>query len=277
MLGEISLAQWRCIAELIDNSIDGFLHAHRSGSPVEHPEVHISIPTSESPGSRVTIRDNGPGMPPATLERAVRAGWSGNSPIGNLGMFGMGFNIATARLGNVTTVWTTTEVDTEWHGLRIDFNELQTQKHFRTPHLTRPKADKSEHGTEITIEGLKPEQLAWLAKTANSSRVKKDLSQAYSAMLRQNGRPIAFSLMVNGKKVTAKDYCIWDETRHIETSNYGTVSAVMTIDTKLPSRPYLHGSLHRRRIVLEQDIDIVGSGVRQASRPGTGTQPPAIT
>mgnify|MGYP001209095842 CR=1 FL=1 len=32
MLGEINLHQWRCLAELIDNSIDGFLHAARSGS-----------------------------------------------------------------------------------------------------------------------------------------------------------------------------------------------------------------------------------------------------
>ena len=47
-------------------------------------------------------RDNGPGM---TLERmvdAARAGYSHNSPVDNLGLFGMGFNIATARLGRTT-------------------------------------------------------------------------------------------------------------------------------------------------------------------------------
>ena len=39
MLGEINLHQWRCLAELIDNSIDGFLHAARAGSPVDAPEI----------------------------------------------------------------------------------------------------------------------------------------------------------------------------------------------------------------------------------------------
>lgn len=238
MLGEITLAPWRCLAELIDNSVDGFLNAQRLGTPIQRPEVIISVPTSESSGARVTIRDNGPGMQPATLERAVRAGWSGNSPISNLGMFGMGFNIATARLGTVTTAWTASEGDTEWHGLRIDFNELQRQKHFKTPHLTRPKADWAEHGTEIIIEKLKPEQLAWLAKTANQSRLRRELSQAYSSMLRENGRPVSFELVLNGRKVAPKDHCTWGEARQVETSRHGAVSAIMTIDRRLPSRPF---------------------------------------
>ncbi len=29
MLGEINLAQWRCLAEFVDNSIDGFMSAER--------------------------------------------------------------------------------------------------------------------------------------------------------------------------------------------------------------------------------------------------------
>src|SRR5262245_26086412 len=128
MLGEINLAQWRCIAELVDNSIDGFLAAMRSGSPTSAPAVTVNVPTSDTPNARVTIRDNGPGMAPDVLEKAVRAGWTGNSPIGNLGMFGMGFNIATARLGAVTTVWTTVANSPEWHGLRIDFEELVRQR-----------------------------------------------------------------------------------------------------------------------------------------------------
>jgi hypothetical protein len=32
-------------------------------------------------------------MTPDTLERAVRAGWSRNNPIDNLGLFGMGFKL----------------------------------------------------------------------------------------------------------------------------------------------------------------------------------------
>src|ERR1700731_4229748 len=152
MLGEINLAQWRCLAEFIDNSVDAFLEAKNSGKAVPNPEIHISVPTSDSPGGRVVARDNGTGMDAATLQKAVRAGWTGRDPMNNLGMFGMGFNIATARLGIVTQVWTTREGDNEWCGLEIDFDSLIRQRHFRTPKLTRPKSEPHEHGTEIIIE-----------------------------------------------------------------------------------------------------------------------------
>src|ERR1041384_1358888 len=95
MLGEINLAQWRCIAELVDNSIDAILTASRSGTAVQNPEVHVSLPTTDAAGAKITVRDNGLGMDATTLENAVRAGWTGNDPVNNLGMFGMGFNIAT--------------------------------------------------------------------------------------------------------------------------------------------------------------------------------------
>ena len=130
MLGEINLEQWRCLAELIDNAVDGFLSADQQGIELPNPEVHVAIPTSDSESAKVTVRDNGPGMSPETLETAVRAGWSGNTPIGSLGMFGMGFNIATARLGTITTVWTTRIEDKEWHGLLIDFDALTTTTTF---------------------------------------------------------------------------------------------------------------------------------------------------
>ena len=107
MLGEIVLPQWRCLAELADNSVDSFIEALRAGTPIQNPLISISIPTDSLPGSRLTVRDNGPGMDVQTLELAARAGWTSHDPINNLGLFGMGFNIATARLGLRTTIWTT--------------------------------------------------------------------------------------------------------------------------------------------------------------------------
>lgn len=97
MLGEINLEQWRCLGELIDNSVDGFLHALRAGQSID-AEIYVDLPTADKPDAVVKIRDNGPGMTPDVLQKAVSAGWSGNNPIDNLGLFGMGFNIATARL-----------------------------------------------------------------------------------------------------------------------------------------------------------------------------------
>ena len=238
MLGEINLIQWRCLAELIDNAVDGFLLANRQQKTVSNPEVHIAVPTADSLSAQVSIRDNGPGMSPEILETAVRAGWSGNTPVDSLGMFGMGFNIATARLGTITTVWTTRKEDTEWHGLRIDFAALQQQRHFRTPHLKRVKVDPHEHGTEVIIEDLKPEQRAWFAKAASRARILRELSTAYSSMLRESGVPISFALFLNGNPVPARYPCIWGEERTVQIPRFGTVRAFQNFDRNLTDRPY---------------------------------------
>ena len=172
------------------------------------------------------------------LERAVRAGWSGNTPIDSLGMFGMGFNIATARLGTVTTVWTSRAGEAEEHGLRIDFDELRRQGHFQTPRRSRPKTDPTRSGTSITIERVKPDQRAWFAKPGNRSNIKKELARAYSAMLRENGVPLNFKLVFNGRRVRAISHCVWNEDRSVETPRDGTVYSVQQIDRILPDRPF---------------------------------------
>ncbi len=242
MLGEINLSQWKCLAELIDNSVDGFLEMIRGGQTLTHPEISVSVPTTDTATAKVTVRDNGPGMSREKLEMAVRAGWSGSDPTSNLGLFGMGFNIATARLGTVTTVWTTRENDAEWVGLRIDFDELRRQRHFKTPALTRPKIDPREHGTEVTVERLKPEQRQWFSKAANRSILKRELSRAYSAMLRQGGVPTMFRLLLNGTAVQGREHCIWggesNPTRTVTSSKFGPVSAFQAIDVNLADRPF---------------------------------------
>ncbi|QSQ19568.1 ATP-binding protein [Pyxidicoccus parkwayensis] len=243
MLGEINLPQWRCIAELVDNSIDGFLRAQREGQAIVGPEIHVSLPTTSAVGAKVSIRDNGPGMSSSTLENAVKAGWTSNDPINNLGLFGMGFNIATAKLGRITTVWTARPTDGEWTGVRIDFDALTRNGDFLTDVLTRAKIDPLEHGTEVTIESLKADQLQWLAKTANRSQLMKHLAEAYSAMLRAGGRPLEFSLSVNSYKVPGHQQCVWGSngspTREvILPPPLGTVSAFQAVDVSLPPRPF---------------------------------------
>src|SRR5438045_3117307 len=76
MLGEINLPQWRCVAELVDNSIDGFISLARAGLAQGQPCVRVMLPTSDAGSARLTVRDNGPGMSSETLERSVRAGWT---------------------------------------------------------------------------------------------------------------------------------------------------------------------------------------------------------
>ena len=241
MLGEISLPQWRCLAELIDNSVDGFLSARRAKREIRRAEVHVNLPTSDSVSAKVTVRDTGPGMDADTLEKAVRAGWTGNDAVSSLGMFGMGFNIATARLGTVTKVWTTRENDTEWYGVEIDFERLIGKRSFMCPMLTRPKAEPHEHGTEVTIERLKPEQRQWLSRTANQRRVAKELQRTYSAMLRPDGVPIPFKLGLNTTTLRGRQHCVWGDAaspdRTVQT-RLGLVDAFQEIDNRLGPRPY---------------------------------------
>ncbi len=179
MLGEINLHQWRCLAELIDNSIDGFISAARSGKPIAAPEIGVTLPMSDSENARISIKDNGPGMSFEVLERAVKAGWSGNDPLSNLGLFGMGFNIATARLGLVTEVWTSRAGDPEEVGVRIDLDDLRVTGNFKVPRQTRPKPDHTTHGTTVQITRLKPDQRAYLARGNNQKTIRKHLERAY--------------------------------------------------------------------------------------------------
>lgn len=237
MLGEINLHQWRCIAELVDNSVDGFLNAERNGTAIEDPEVTIVVPRSDTPAARITVRDNGPGMSKETLEHAVRAGWTGNSPLANLGLFGMGFNIATARLGLVTEVWTSRAGDPVEIGIRIDFDELRSQRGFNVPPQTRPKGDPANHGTEISISKLKPDQRQWFARGANMTTIRKQLAKAYSALLSPESGPAKFRLELNGTRIEARRHCVWSGERSVETPN-GTVHAVERFNVSLPPRRY---------------------------------------
>jgi hypothetical protein len=244
MLGEIDIDQWRCLAELIDNSIDGFLHATRSENPIADPEVNVDLPSADRPDAVVKVRDNGPGMTAALLQSAVSAGWSGNNSTDNLGLFGMGFNIATAKLGSTTEVWTTQRGDLEWHGLEIDFEKLRTQRHFRTAHLRRPKGDPEQHGTEVIIKSLKPDQRQWLAKGSNQTQLRKKLAQTYSAMLRPDGTPISFKLFVRNNRVLSRRHCVWNDDRTVNITDLGAIPAVIHFDFPLGPRPYCSNCLH---------------------------------
>lgn len=238
MLGEIHLKQWQCVAELVDNSIDSFITAQRAGRAIHSPEIVVNVPSANRPESRLAVVDNGPGMDPDTLENAVRAGWSGNDPIGNLGLFGMGFNIATARLGSVTQVWTTRKDDRVWHGVQIDFENLIRQRTFRAPLQTRPKLDPQQSGTEVVITKLKPEQREWFGHARNRTALAHELGRVYSTMLQRDARPLAINLRVNDAEVRGRRHCIWDANRTVETTRLGVIAARKNFDLRLDDRPF---------------------------------------
>jgi len=237
MLGEINLPQWRCLAELIDNSIDGFVHAVRSGAPIDAPEIGVSLPSADNENARVTVKDNGPGMSFESLENAVRAGWSGNDPLSNLGLFGMGFNIATARLGLVTEVWTSRAGDPEEVGVRIDLDELRATRSFKVPRQTRAKPDHNAHGTTIVISRLKPDQRAYLARGNNQKTIRKHLARAYSSLLGQSEAG-KIRLLVGNTRLAPRRHCVWGEDRTVSFPDGTVARAVEHIDVKLAPRRY---------------------------------------
>jgi hypothetical protein len=237
MLGEIEFAPWRCAAELLDNSIDGFLDLLEDEPDYGGPmRVNIVLPRTNDPAptASITVVDTGPGMTLDQVNNAVRAGFSGNDPFDNLGLFGMGFNIATARLGNRTRVLTTREGETEWHGVDIDLAELQSTDSFEVPIVHEPKDDPSIHGTKVIVSRLRPGNYEELSRSPR--KLADVLGDAYAPLLLSHPR---IEIRVNNTHVEARRYCRWSPEREVK---YGSgasaevIPAVVEFDEKLPDR-----------------------------------------
>ena len=172
-----------------------------------------------------------------TLENAVKAGWSGNDSLTNLGLFGMGFNIVTARLGVVTEVYTSRAGDPEEVGVRIDLDELRATRNFRVPRRTRPKQNHEDHGTEIVVSRLKPDQRAYLARSNNRTTIRKNLARTYSALLFGSDAG-TIRLTLNGQSVAPQRHCLWNVSRSVDLPDGTTVDPVQVIDVSLVPRRY---------------------------------------
>ncbi len=230
MLGEIEFDEWQCIAELVDNSFDDFssilseTQAWPGGFKVS---VTLPSPTADLAGAEVVVRDTGRGMTSEILEQAVKAGWSNNDRFDKLGLFGMGFNVSTARLGRQTRVLTTRAGDPEWIGVEIDLDHVGSD--FRAPDITEPKDDPSEHGTRIIVSGLHRERAEWLQRNAVGLRTK--LGSVYGWMLEH--RP--FELWIQGTKVLPRRLCRWGDDRYViygSGANAERIPAYIPIDQR---------------------------------------------
>lgn len=241
MLGQIKFAPWQCIAELVDNSIDGFLEMKRRGIPIVAPYVNVAFGRET-----VTVIDNGSGMNFEMLEKAVRAGFSSQTEEGSLGLYGMGFNIATAVLGSLTTIWTTRAGDDEWYGTEIDLVKLAETGRYGIPRLRRDKTFANESGTHVVVTKIKPElkdnfvKDAWV-RTNISDRMRK----IYSTMLRDKSpQPLGFQLEINRKRLVAKEHCIWPADWSVYRQRDGVIYPFREFDTSF-------GTLYRNRVTGE--------------------------
>lgn len=117
------------LCELIDNSIDAFLNSLREGNQIKPAMINIEIPTVnelQKGVGKIVIKDNGRGMTQEQAQRAVTAGFSGQgNRWDNLGLFGMGFNIASGKLGNITILKTSIVGEDDWTILTLDLKKMK--------------------------------------------------------------------------------------------------------------------------------------------------------
>jgi len=247
VLGDIPFEFWQCIAELMDNSFDAFRVAEQSGNPIQNPRVTVTWSSDNVAASdrEITFRDNGPGMTLDTLEKAARAGYSSNDPVNNLGLFGMGFNIATAKLGEETLFWSTRKGDDKWIGIRINFDELIKSESFKAPTIVREKDDPDESGTIITIRKLKTGVLSDIQKRLRSIRSR--LERIYTPILSEG----KIQVMIQGCGLLPRPLCVWDKSRFVTRAGV-EVHAVQDIDIPL-GMSYFDAS--RNRYLSPEEYD----------------------
>ncbi|MDR3186477.1 MAG: ATP-binding protein [Christensenellaceae bacterium] len=229
MLGELSFQPWHCFAELIDNSIDAFQKSNSRPNEQCNNKL-ISVKWTKSnvaqEDRQVEVVDNAGGMSLDQLQNAVRAGCTSNDPINHLGLFGMGFNISTARLGESTTIITTRKNDPEWVGLELDFNNLINSGSFNVPILRFKKSNISESGTKITITKLKPNISDTLI--SKEGEIRKMLESIYSPLLSSTD----IKITVSGTKLSYRPKCVWSENRYV-IRNGKKIPAIINIDKSL--------------------------------------------
>ncbi|MFF3642451.1 ATP-binding protein [Streptomyces sp. NPDC002564] len=237
MIAEVDLQLHQCLCELIDNCLDELVEATRVDETLE-PRIDIALPTASKANraAKVVVSDNGRGMSQAELRYALSAGTSGKQRFGSLGLFGMGFNIATARLGTLTEVRTGRRGDDQWIIATIDLREMQRRSSYEVP-LRYERKDPGEHGTLVSVTNLRDDVVDKLKSASSTREVSKNLGRIYTYMLRDPDGPHSGAqlmgglnqrLYVNARQVPPLVPCIWDPARSV-TYKAGEVPAAERI------------------------------------------------
>ncbi len=211
----------------MDNALDAFKSSayEQSSSTDKRIIVSWSSENVAAVDRQLEVADTGLGIDLSVIQDSVRAGYTSNNTFSALGLFGMGFNIATARLGDKTTFLSASADSTEWVGVEIDFAELIKSGKFHAPAVRVNKVKSSEHGSKIIVSRLNPAIFAELRKSAN--QIRKILSDIYSPILRQQ----EVEIWVQSKLLSASEHCVWGANRYVSVARgQETVPAVLKID-----------------------------------------------
>ncbi|MFC9500044.1 ATP-binding protein [Streptomyces sp. NPDC056982] len=276
VLGDLPYKPWQCLAELIDNAFDDFL-SNPDPQGDRQPTVRVTLPkpSTADPDAEVCVADSGRGMSADRLQNALKAGYSANARYGNLGLFGMGFNIATARLGHLTEVRTTRAGDAEWLVAEIDFQAMRSSNDFKVPLRREPKDDVLLHGTEIVVRRLKPEIRDSLRRSNTSSGIREKLGNVYSYLLRSEA-PIpempdsslagrGFQLYVNNRRVKPRLPCVWSAHRSVDYRG-APIQAIQTVERELPDAYACMACGHWHRVETNNCVECQSEDLELRSR-----------
>jgi hypothetical protein len=209
LLGDLRFDGWQCIAELIDNSIDAIINNPILEKGQREILVLIPKPAKLRVNQPLIIEDFAGGMNEEELENAVKAGFSSKNTQTSLGLFGMGFNVATARLANTVEVWTSkVEMDYEI-GVRIDLKEMAKRQSFKREKLTRTKKENKKSGTQIVIYDYTP-------VAENILRVNNIIDRLNRAYSEKIFNDYNIKIRINDKEITPFKFCIWNPTRIVK-------------------------------------------------------------
>jgi len=238
------------LCELMDNAFDAFRAGIREGAPQNTPFVQVFVPRKgevRAGTSVVYVQDNGPGLDREGLTNALRAGFGGKDRTGDLGLFGVGFNIATAKIGRKTVVTTARLSDDFALRIELDLQKLMSSGTFEVPIATIPKPPDLQQGTKVEIsdwwvEGNPNAGFALRLAGISSNQLREVLSRRYSTLLQGS---IKLGVMVNGELLKVLPHCVWGINRSVERAEWGTVPAQIHFDE------VVHSS---RRCVVDQAL-----------------------
>lgn len=226
------------LCELVDNGIDSFRAAAVQGHPVKHPLLEVTIPGGAEVRRGegvVRLADNGAGLDREGLANALRAGYSDKNRYDSLGLFGMGFNIATGKLGRRTIVTTARSDDDFALRVVIDLPEVVRSRKFEAPVDSIEKPAGFDHGTTVDVSDWWPPGdpnagfVADLATTAKP-HLRVQVGRRYASILRRN-EECRVRISLNAEIVEGFEHCVWSAARFVERQGWGIVPARFDFDS----------------------------------------------
>ncbi len=231
------------LCELIDNSIDSFYGAKIQGISIDNPVIIVSLPSRKQLASNsgiLRIQDNGTGMTGENAEKAIKAGFSGNNPYDTLGLFGMGFNISTGKLGNKTIFMTSRSDMNTYIKTEIDLSKINSTKDYSLDAMEIPKGESEPftertHGTIIEVMDWWPEGNAnrgFIQKLVQYGlpKIREEIGRRYATILRKG----EIKIIINDEKCDPYEHCIWDDSRFVVRKT-GNVPAVIRFNQTVGS------------------------------------------